>query len=40
MVKEVFQAAREEFCTKVEALDRAHRDASEVESSVERLAEE
>ena len=39
-VKEEFQAAREELCTKVEALDRARREAFEAESSVERLAEE
>ena len=40
VVKEEFQATREEMCTKAEALDRARREASEVESSVERLAEE
>ena len=40
VVKEEFQAIRDELCTKVAALDRAHRDASEAESSVERLAEE
>ena len=40
MVKEEFQAAREELCTKAAALDRAHREASEAESFVERLDEE
>ena len=40
MVKEEFQAAREELCTKAAALDRACREAFEAESSVERLAEE
>ena len=40
VVKEEFQAAREELCTKATALDRAHQEASEAESSVERLAEE
>ena len=40
MVKEEFQAAREELCTKVVTLNRARREASESESSVERLAEE
>ena len=40
VVKEEFQAVREELCTKVVALDRAHREASEVESSVERLDKE
>ena len=40
VVKEEFQAAREERCTKVAALDQALREASEVESSVERLVEE
>ena len=40
MVKEEFQAAREELCTKAAALDRARREASEADSSVERLAEE
>ena len=40
VVKEEFQATREELCTKAVALDRARREASEVESSVERLAEE
>ena len=40
MVKEEFQAAREELCTKVAALDRAYREVSKAESSVERLAEE
>ena len=39
-VKEEFQATREELCTKVAALDWARREASEAESSVERLAEE
>ena len=40
VVKEEFQASREELCSKATALDRAHREASEAESSVERLAEE
>ena len=40
MVKEEFQATREELCTKEATLDRARREASEAESSVERLAEE
>ena len=40
VVKEEFQVAREELCTKAAALDRARREASKVESSVERLAEE
>ena len=40
MVKEEFQAAREDLCTKVAALDRAHQEASEAESSMKRLAEE
>ena len=40
VVKEVFQATIEELCTKAGALDRACREASEVESSVERLAKE
>ena len=40
MVKEEFRVTREELCTKATALDRAHREASEAESSVERLAEE
>ena len=40
VVKEEFQAAREELCTKAAALDWAHREAFEAESSVERLAEE
>ena len=40
VVKEEFQAAREELYTKVEALNQACREASEVESSMERLAEE
>ena len=39
VVKEEFQVAREELCTKVVALDRAAlREASEVESSMEHLA--
>ena len=40
MVKEEFQAAKEELCTKATALDWAGREASEAESSVEHLAEE
>ena len=40
VVKEEFQATREELCTKAAALDRARREASKVESSVERLAKE
>ena len=40
VVKEEFQAAREELCTKAAALDQARREASEAESSVEPLAEE
>ena len=40
VVKEEFQAAREELCTKAVALDRACKEASEAESSVEHLAEE
>ena len=40
VVKEEFQVVREELCTKATALDRARQEASEVESSVERLAEE
>ena len=40
VVKEVFQAIKEELCTKAVALDRARREASEAESLVERLAEE
>ena len=40
VVKEEFQAARDELCTKATALDQALREASEAESSVERLAEE
>ena len=39
-VKEEFQAAGEEQCTKATELDWAHREASEVESTVERLVEE
>ena len=40
MVKEEFQASKEELCTKVTTLDRARRKAFEAESSVERLSEE
>ena len=40
VVKEEFQATREELCTKAAALDRARREASKAESSVERLVEE
>ena len=40
VVKEEFQATKEELCTKAAALDQARREASEAESSVERLAEE
>ena len=40
VVKEEFQATKEELCTKAAALDRACREASEAESFVERLAEE
>ena len=40
VVKEEFQAAREELCTKAAELDRARREASEAESSVERFSEE
>ena len=40
MVKEEFQVAREELFTKATTLDQARREASEAESSVERLAEE
>ena len=40
VVKEEFQAAREELCTKAVALDRACQEAFEAESSVEHLAEE
>ena len=40
MVKEEFQASKEELRTKATALDRARREASEVESSVERLPKE
>ena len=40
MVKEEFHAVREELCTKAAALDRACREASEAESSMERLVEE
>ena len=38
VVKEEFQDTREELCTKAATLDRAHREASEAESAVERLA--
>ena len=38
--KEELQAAREELCTKAAVLERARREASEAESSVERLTEE
>ena len=40
VVKEEFQAVREELCTKAAVLDRTRQEASEAESSVERLAEE
>ena len=40
VVKEEFQATKEELCTKAATLDRARREASEAESSVERLTEE
>ena len=40
VVKEEFQASREELCTKATTLDRACREVFEVESSVERLDEE
>ena len=40
VVKEEFHATREELYTEAMALDRAHRGASEAESSVARLAEE
>ena len=40
VVKEAFQATQEELCTKAAALDQAHREAYEAESSVEHLAEE
>ena len=40
VAKEEFQVVREELCTKAVALDRARREASEVESSVEHLAKE
>ena len=40
VVKEEFQAAREDLCTKTAALDKARREASKAESSVERLVEE
>ena len=39
VVREEFQASREELCTKAVALDRARREASEAESSVELLVE-
>ena len=40
MVKEEFQATKEELCTKAAAMDRARREASKAERSGERLAEE
>ena len=40
MVKEEFQVAKEELCTKATTLDRARREASEAESPVGHLAEE
>ena len=40
VVKEEFQAAKEELCAKATVLDLARREASEAESSVERLAKE
>ena len=40
VVKEEFQAARVELCTKAAALDQTCREVSEAESSVERLAKE
>ena len=40
VVKEEFQAARDELCTKETALDQVSREASEAESSVECLIEE
>ena len=40
VVMEEFWAAREDLCTKAATLDRARLEASEAESSVERLAEE
>ena len=40
VVKEEFQTAKEELFTKAKTLDRARREASEAENSVERLAEE
>ena len=40
VVKEEFQDTKEELYTKAVALDRARREASKAESSVERLAEE
>ena len=39
VVKEEFKDAKEELYTKAAALDRARREASKAESSVERLAE-
>ena len=38
VVKEEFQAAKEELCTKAVVLGRARREAFEAESSMERLA--
>ena len=40
LVKEEFQATREELCTKATALDRARQEGSEAESSLEPLAKE
>ena len=40
VVKEEFQATREELCTSAAALDRARREDSEVEGSMERFVEE
>ena len=40
VVKEELQATREDLCTKAATLDLARREASEAESSVERLTEE
>ena len=40
VVKEEFQAAKEELCTKAAAFDWACQEASEAESSVEYLAKE
>ena len=39
VIKEEFQATREELCTKAAALDRARQEAFEAESSVEHLVE-